>query len=142
QADLAQLFASTLSRAPNAAEAAGADLRLAQGISLQALQYDLVASGSAGGFAAVAAPSGDVSPTARRRPTPVVFGNLALGHDTITGFDPAQDAIVLSQTQLGSFSQLKAHAAATPDGTLITLSPTESILLTDVQLSSLHPVNF
>src|SRR5262249_19662698 len=91
QADLAQLFATTLGRAPNAAEAAGADLRLVQGASLQALQNDLAAGGSTGGFTAIAAPSGDVSLTAGSGPSEFVFGNAALGHDTITGFDPAQD---------------------------------------------------
>src|SRR5262249_61247989 len=111
QADLAQLFAATLGRAPNAAEAAGADIRLARGISLQTLQNSLAAGGSAGGFAVVAPPSGDATLTAASGPTEFVFGNVALGHDTITGFDPAQDAIVLSQAQLGGFSQLQAHAS-------------------------------
>jgi Ca2+-binding RTX toxin-like protein len=71
-----------------------------------------------------------------------VFSNAALGHDTIAGFDPAQDAIVLSQTQLGGFSQLKAHASATPDGTLIALNSTQSILFAGVPLANLHASNF
>ncbi len=142
QADLVRLFDGTVNRDPNAAELAGAETRLAQGAALSDLQNDLAGSGSAGGFTAVAATSGDASLSAAPGPTAFLFSEVSLGQDTIQGFDPSQDAIVLSHTQAANAAAVLSDAAATGAGTLITLNPAQSILLQGVAPSSLHQNNF
>jgi hypothetical protein len=141
QADLTRLFDGILHRDPNAAELAGAEDRLDSGATLQAVQHDLAAVGSAGAFIAITAPSGDAILNAAPAPTEFVFNNVNFGRDTILGFDPSQDAIVLDHTQLTDFSAATAHASATGAGTLIALGPTQSIALNGVPLSSLNPSN-
>jgi hypothetical protein len=141
QADLARLFDGTLGRDPNAAELAGAETRLAQGASLSDLGNDLSSDGSAGGFTAVAATTGNASLSAAGGPTAFQFSDVAFGQDTIQGFDPTQDAIVLSHSQAPNAATVLADAAATGAGTLITLNPNQSILLSGVAPASLHPNN-
>jgi hypothetical protein len=142
QSDLARLFNSALGRDPSAAELAGAESRLTQGGSLQGLQNDLTASGSAGGFAAIPAGSGDQTLAAAAGPTSFLFNNATFGNDTILGFDPSQDAILLSRTQAPDFPSVLANASPSGSGTLIALGPSHSILLNGVPLSSLHANNF
>jgi hypothetical protein len=142
QADLARLFDGTLGRDPNAAELAGAESRLAQGASLSDLQGDLAGSGSAGGFTAVATPAGNASLSAAPGPTAFQFSDVAFGQDTITGFDPSQDAIVLSHAQAPSVSAVLADASATAAGSLITLNANQSVLLSGIVPTALHPNNF
>jgi hypothetical protein len=142
QADLVRLFDGTVNRDPNAAELAGAETRLAQGAGLSDLQNDLAGSGSAGGFTAVAATSGDASLSAAPGPTAFQFSEVSLGQDTIQGFDPTQDAIVLSHTQAPNAATVLAGASSTGAGTLITLNPNQSILIAGVAPTALHPSNF
>ena len=142
QSDLARLFNSVLGRDPNASELAGADNRLVQGGSLQGLQNDLTASGSAGGFTAVAAGGGDMTLAAPTGPTSFLFNNVAFGNDTIFGFDTGQDAIVLGRAQAPDLPTVLADASQTASGALIALGPSQSILLNGVPLSSLHANNF
>jgi hypothetical protein len=142
RSDLVRLFDGTVNRDPNAAELAGAETRLAQGAALSDLQNDLAGSGSAGGFTAVAATSGDASLSAAPGPTAFLFSEVSLGQDTIQGFDPSQDAIVLSHTQAANAATVLSDAAATGAGTLITLNPAQSILLNAVSPAALHQNNF
>jgi hypothetical protein len=137
QADLVRLFDGTVNRDPNAAELAGAETRLTQGAALSDLGNDLAQSGSAGGFTALAATSGDASLSAAQGPTAFLFSDVAFGQDTISGFDPSQDAIVLGHAQAPGFA-VSADAA----GTLVTLNPSQSIQLNGVSPAALHPSNF
>jgi hypothetical protein len=89
----------------------------------------------------VAATSGDASLSAAPGPTAFLFSEVSLGQDTIQGFDPSQDAIVLSHTQAANAATVLSDASSTGAGTLITLNPAQSILLQGVAPSSLHPTN-
>lgn len=142
QADLARLFDGTLNRDPTAAELAGAENQLGRGASLQSLQDDLAGGGSAGGLTAIPGTSGDATFSAATGPTAFLLSDVTLGNDSVTGFDPTQDTIVLSHAQLPDFSAVIADASATASGTLIALDPMQSILLNGVAPSSLHANNF
>ena len=141
QSDLARLFGGTLGRNPDAAELAGAATRLARGAALPDLQNDLSASGSAGGFTAIAAGNGQAALSAAGGPTAFLFSDVSFGNDTVFGFDPSQDAIVLSRAQAPDAASALADATQTASGTLINLGPTQ-ISLQGVSPASLHPNNF
>ena len=142
QSDLTPPIDGTLNRDPNAAELAGAESTLAQGGSLAGIAGTLSGGGTAGGFATVTASAGDATLSAAAGPTQFLFSDVAFGQDTIQGFDPTQDAVVLGHAQAPDAATLLADAAATGAGTLVTLSPAQSILLQGVAPSSLHPNNF
>jgi hypothetical protein len=142
QSDLTQLFDGALNRDPNAAELAGAENTLAQGGSLAGIAGTLSGGGTAGGFATVTASAGDATLSAAAGPTQFLFSDVAFGQDTIQGFDPTQDAIVLSHAQAADAATVLADASATGAGTLITLNPAQSILLQGAAPASLHQNNF
>jgi len=124
------------------AHSAEAQNRLPQGVSMQGPQNDRASSGLAGGFTAVTPDSGDTTVSAPTGPTSSLFTDVAFGNDTILGFDASQDAIVFGHAQLPDFSTALADASQTGSGTLLTLTPTQSVLLDSVLLSSLHQNNF
>jgi hypothetical protein len=72
----------------------------------------------------------------------VVFGATGFGTDTLTGFSITQGVIELPRTIAASFATVQAHEAATAGGTLISFSPSESILISGIAPSSLHASNF
>jgi hypothetical protein len=70
------------------------------------------------------------------------------GKDTVTGFradsGPLHDVLVLDASQVGSFAELQAHhmISAVGKDALITLSPTDSILLKNVAVAQLTADDF
>ncbi len=143
QNDLTSLFATIIGRAPDTAELVGMEDLLGNGQTQQTLQGALSSSGSAGGFATLTAGSGDAALTAQPgTPTLFVFDDITFGHDTIAGFDPSRDTIQLSPALVPDLATLTSDTAAVAGGTLITLNPSQSILLSGVAQTSLAPGNF
>ncbi len=70
------------------------------------------------------------------------------GKDTVSGFradsGPLHDVLVLDASQVGSFAELQAHhmISAVGKDALITLSPTDSILLKNVAVAQLTADDF
>jgi hypothetical protein len=98
---------------------------------------------TAGGWAVEAPPPGSQTLTAQ----PSVFNlfafdHVAFGHDTIAGFDPSRDAIELSSAQAANFAAVQGEMTASGGGTLITLSPSQSIFVQGVAPASLTASNF
>ncbi len=143
---LSQLFLGTIGRIPDAAELAGMEDQLGaagSGVSRTGLQSTLAASGSAGGFTMVTAGPGSAILTAPpNTPTEFVFGNIGFGADTITGFDPSRDALVISSALVPDLATLQSETRQTALGTLITLSPSQSITLPGINLDTLNPNDF
>ena len=65
------------------------------------------------------------------------------GRDTITDFTTLQDVTDLTHvTSLHTFADVQSHAAQVGSDTVITIDANNTITLTGVQLSSLHPQDF
>jgi VCBS repeat-containing protein/probable HAF family extracellular repeat protein len=87
-------------------------------------------------------PNGDLSLTATSGPDVFDFSSVQFGSDTITGFDPAQDSIKLSQTLAADFATVQADMSSVAGGTLMTFDASRSITLSGVSSSSLIATNF
>jgi autotransporter passenger strand-loop-strand repeat protein len=75
-------------------------------------------------------------------PTIFDFAAEPLGHDTITGFDAAQDTIELNPQQAASFPALEADISNHNGKTLITLNAGHSITLAGIAPGPLTAANF
>jgi WD40 repeat protein len=75
-------------------------------------------------------------------PNEFVFTSVAAGLHTVAGFAATQDIIELSSMQFASFSAVQAATTATPDGAMISLGNSASLLLSGVDPASLHASNF
>lgn len=143
QGDLSQLFQSILGRTPDAAELAGMENELAAGSTQSSIQDQLAANGSAGGYTTIAAPDGStVLSASAGTPTQFDFTNLGFGNDTISGFDPKNDAIMLPASLAPSFAAVQADMTSGQGNTLITFNAGQSIFLTGVPQSALTAANF
>jgi hypothetical protein len=145
--DLAPLFRGIVGRAPGAAELVGMEDLLANGATQSSLTSTLTLSGPAGltGIARISALPGDSALTAPPAvPTLFNFTDLGFGHDTIAGFDPVRDTLVLPRALVANQTALdndrRPDAAGT--GTLITLNPSHSIDLLATSNATLTQANF
>ena len=75
-------------------------------------------------------------------PDEFVFTSFATGSHTISGFNPMQDVIELSQAQFASFADVQAATSAISGGAMITLGNGSSLLLPGVNPASLHASDF
>ncbi|HKS89214.1 MAG TPA: hypothetical protein VJR70_07220 [Stellaceae bacterium] len=139
--DLTALVLRVTGSAPSAAQLANLEGQLTQfGTSQQSLN---VAPGVTSGMAVVTAGLGDASFTALpATPTLFVFQDIAFGHDSIASFDPTLDAVQLSSALAPDFATVQRDLSASPDGALLTLNPSQSILLGGVAPASLTAANF
>ena len=70
------------------------------------------------------------------------FTSYAAGAYSISGFDPSQDIVELSNANFANFADLQAHSTASGGNTLIALDSASSLLIQGVQPSDLHNSNF
>jgi V8-like Glu-specific endopeptidase len=75
-------------------------------------------------------------------PDEFIFTNPATGPHTITGFNPVQDIIELSDVHFASFAAVQAATTATSGGAMITLDQSTTLLLQGVSTAALHESNF
>ena len=87
-------------------------------------------------------PSGDLMLTAQPAPETFDFGGWVFGNAEIAGFDPTQDAVLLSSGLVGSFASVEADMSAAGGGTLITFDASHSLTLDGVAPASLGAANF
>jgi hypothetical protein len=151
------LFPQLVGRAPDAAELGAMtdllsqDPRSGRLTSLPAVQDALRRSGAAvlseavtpGGYQTVTATAAQTGYTAAPQvPTLFVFADLALGHDTIAGFDTSRDTIQLPKSRAADFAAVQNATQDTALGATISLNPSQSILLTGIAKTALTPANF
>ena len=146
--DLVALFQDILGRPPGAAELVGMEDLLAGSATQPSLSDVLSTAGSAGissagGFTTITDDPGDDTLTAPpQTPTLFVFSEFSLGHDAIAGFDPERDTIQLPQTLVADLATLNSRTTALGADTLIALTPSQSIQLTNLAPATLTPANF
>ena len=142
-ATLKLLFGYVLGRAPGAAELVGMEDHLGAAATQSSLKSDLKSTGTAGGYNLLVATPGNATLTAEpKTPTLFAFGDIAFGNDTIAGFDPTRDTIALSRTLVTDLTTLNNETSTVAGGSLITLNPSQSILITGVAPGSLGAANF
>ncbi|HTV90644.1 MAG TPA: hypothetical protein VME41_16630, partial [Stellaceae bacterium] len=143
QVDLTQLFETIVGRAPDAAELVGMEDQLATGTSQASLQATLLSNGSAGGYTTVIAGAGSANLSAAAgAPTLFNVTDPEFGNDTITGFNPTQDAFQLSNSTVADYTAVAADETASDGGTLITFNSEQSIFISGVAPSALSSANF
>ena len=87
--------------------------------------------------------TGDATLTAdTETPTLFDFGDIAFGNDTIAGFDPTRDTIQLPHTLAADLTTLNSETTSLAGGSLITLNPSQSILINGVAPANLGAANF
>lgn len=146
QGDLTSLFQSVAGRAPDMAELAGLTNKLAPfGASLSSVTADLASHGPSG-FTLVTPSSGVASLTASTAPEAFDFTGVAFTAETISGFDPSQDAIRwhtgASGGALGSGAGALPTLSAVTGGTLVAFDASHSLTLAGVAPTSLSAANF
>jgi hypothetical protein len=109
--------------------------------------YGGVASRAPAGGAAASvvqtAPVGDATLTAASTgPNLFVFDDIGFGNDTIAGFDPTRDRVQLPQTRVADLATLNSETSSVAAGTLITLNPSQSILIDGIAPGRLGSGNF
>jgi hypothetical protein len=145
--DLVPLFRGIVGRAPGAAELVGMEDLLANSATQSSLTSTLTLSGPAGltGIARISALPGDSALTAPPAvPTLFDFTDLGFGHDTIAGFDPVRNTLVLPHALVANQTALDTDRGpdAAGTGTLITLNPSHSIDLLATRNNTLTQANF
>ena len=75
-------------------------------------------------------------------PDEFVFTNAAAGSHAITGFNPVQDMIELSNAQFASYAAVQAVTSATAAGALLNLGGGSSLLLQGIDPASLQAHDF
>jgi hypothetical protein len=145
--DLVPLFRGIVGRAPGAAELVGMEDLLANSATQSSLTSTLTLSGPAGltGIARISALPGDSALTAPPAvPTLFDFTDLGFGHDTIAGFDPVRDTLVLPHALVANQTALDTDRGPDAAGTgrLITLNPSHSIDLLATRNNTLTQANF
>jgi hypothetical protein len=111
------------------------------GTMLSGMQADPGMNGAAGSNV-TSVPSGDLMLTAQPAPETFDFGSWMFGKAEITGFDPTQDAVLLSSGLVGSFASVQGDMSAVAGATLITFDASHSLILDGVAPGSLGAANF
>ncbi len=135
QADVTTLLETDTGSAPTAAAIATGQTQLADGLSLTDLNTQTL--NLAANPASFLGLTGGTATFTGSGAALFGFGPGSFAQNTIVGFNPATDILELSQTQFPTLTAVQADLSQTINGALITLDPSNTILLSGVATGSL-----